>query len=34
MLVTPYRPVKGEFSFLLMQGGIGYTTPLSEPPSE
>ena len=32
MLVTPYKPVKGEFAFLLMGGGIGYTTPLSESP--
>jgi hypothetical protein len=27
MLVTPYKPVKGEFVFLLMVRGIGYTTP-------
>jgi len=30
MLVTPFRPVKGEFAFLLMGDCIGYTTPLSE----
>jgi len=28
MLVTPQRPVKGEFLFLLKQPVIGYTTPL------
>jgi hypothetical protein len=32
MLVTPFRPVKGEFAFLLMEGWIGYTTPLSKSP--